>query len=69
MQTLDRFIYAQLGGRGATCEHAPAELRAGWKSECVAPEQWVFRRALERFYGGQRDALTLELPNQPDAAQ
>ena len=147
MQTLDRFIYAQSGGRGASYEQALAELRSGWKVthwiwyvlpqlralgrsatareygladraeavdylshpvlgprllecvramlahehlrpeeilgavdamkfrscltlfESVAPEPGVFRQALERFYGGQRDALTLELLNQPGAAQ
>ena len=69
MQTLDRFIYARSGDRGTTCVHATAKLRAGWKTECVAPEQGDFRQVLERFYGGQRDALTLELPNQPGAAQ
>jgi uncharacterized protein (DUF1810 family) len=147
MQTLDRFLHAQSGGRGATYEQALSELRAGWKTshwiwymlpqlralgrsatareygladraeavaylshpvlgprllecvsamlahehlraeeilgavdamkfrscltlfESVAPEQGLFRQTLERFYGGQRDALTLELLNQPGAAQ
>jgi uncharacterized protein (DUF1810 family) len=147
MQTLDRFLHAQSGGRGATYEQALSELRAGWKTshliwyvlpqlralgrsatareygladraeavaylshpvlgprllecvsamlahehlrseeilgavdamkfrscltlfESVAPGPRLFRQALERFYGGQRDALTSELLNQPGAAQ
>ena len=35
--------------------------------ESVAPEQGVFRQALERFYGGQQDGLTLELLDGPGA--
>jgi len=147
MQTLDRFLHSQSGGRGATYEQALAELRAGWKTshwiwyvlpqlralgrsatareygladraeaaaylshpvlgprllecvsamlahehlraeeilgavdamkfrscltlfESVAPEPGLFRQALEHFYGGQRDALTLELLNRRGAAQ
>lgn len=56
METLDRFVYAQSGGRGVSCLQALAELRAGRKVSrwiwYVLPQlRELGRSATAREYG------------------